>query len=146
MSEAQITIRLTSLKLYARLKIVVLPKIFSNRGSTVEGEQMGKLTVLPMDIVLFVAFVAYCLFFKKRELGLIGTFVFVYYLGFIFAKNPFIALGGESSSWVYIYGVGGLGLICLFLVGFANKQSAPSEPQAEVKEQTEPQPELQSQV
>ena len=90
---------------------------------------MGKLTVLPMDIVLFVAFVAYCLFFKKRELGLIGTFVFVYYLGFIFAKSPFMALGGESSSWIYIYGLGGLGLVGLFLVGFANKQSASSDPQ-----------------
>ena len=89
---------------------------------------MGKLTVLPMDVVLFVAFVAYCLFFRKRELGLIGTFVFVYYLGFVFAKGPFIALGGESSSWIYIYGLGGVGLVGLFLFGFSSKQSAPSEP------------------
>ena len=42
-----------------------ITEIFSNRGSTVEGEQMGKLTVLPMDVVLFVAFVAYCLFCSK---------------------------------------------------------------------------------
>ena len=82
-----------------------------------------------MDVVLFVAFVAFCLFFKKRELGLIGTFVFVYYLGFIFAKGPFMTLGGESSSWVYVYGLGGLGLVGLFLVGFSSKQSIRSEPQ-----------------
>jgi hypothetical protein len=92
---------------------------------------MGKLTVLPMDVVMFVAFVACCLFFKKRELGLIGTFVFVYYLGFIFAKGPFIALGGESSSWVYVYGLGGVGLVGLFLVGFASKQYTSSKPQAD---------------
>ena len=90
---------------------------------------MGKLTVLPMDVVLFVVFVAFCLFFKKRELGLIGTFVFVYYLGFVFAKKPFIALGGESSSWIYIYGLGGLGLVGLFLVGFSSKQYNSSKPQ-----------------
>ena len=84
-----------------------------------------------MDIVLFVAFVAYCLFFKKRELGLIGTFVFVYYLGFIFAKFPFIALGWEASSWMYVYGVAGLGLVCLFLLGFSNKQGVPTETQTE---------------
>jgi hypothetical protein len=90
---------------------------------------MGKLTVLPMDVALFVAFVAYCLFFKKRELGLIGTFVFAYYLGFIFAKGPFIALGGESSTWMYVYGVTGLGLVGLFLLGFSRKSSVPSESQ-----------------
>jgi hypothetical protein len=88
---------------------------------------MGKLTVLPMDVALFVAFVAYCLFFKKRELGLIGTFVFAYYLGFIFAKVPFIALGGESSSWVYVYGITGVGLVGLFLLGFSRKSSIHSE-------------------
>ena len=82
-----------------------------------------------MDVVLFVAFVAFCLFYKKRELGLMGTFVFVYYLGFIFARGPFIALGGESSSWVYIYGLGGLGLIGLFFFGFYNKQPASSDSQ-----------------
>ena len=92
---------------------------------------MGKLTVLPMDIVLFVAFVAYCLFTKKRELGLIGTFIFVYYLGFIFAKSPFVALGGESSSWIYIYGVGGLSLVCLFLIGFKHKKPDPSKSQSQ---------------
>ena len=92
---------------------------------------MGKLVVLPMDIVMFVAFVACCLFFKKRELGLIGTFVFVYYLGFIFAKGPFVALGGESSSWVYVYGLGGLGLVFLFLFGFSSKPSDSHEPQTD---------------
>lgn len=92
---------------------------------------MGKLSVIPMDVTLFVVLVAYCLFFKKRELGLIGTLVFVYYLGFIFGKAPFIALGGDASSWLYVYGLAGLGLIGLFLVGFTNKQStpSPSEPQ-----------------
>lgn len=97
-----------------------------------------------MDVTLFVAFVSYCLFFKKRELGLIGTFVFVYYLGFVFAKAPFIALGGEASSWVYVYGLTGFGLVGLFLIGFANKQSTPSEPQP--RPQAEPQAELQNQV
>ncbi len=92
---------------------------------------MGKLSVLPMDVTLFVAFVSYCLFFKKRELGLIGTFVFVYYLGFIFAKAPFIALGGEASWWVYLYGLTGLALICLFLIGFTNKNSDPSRSQSQ---------------
>lgn len=92
---------------------------------------MGKLAVLPMDVALFVAFIFYCLFFRKRELGLVGTFVFVYYLGFIFAKVPFIALGGEDSSWVYVYGLTGLGLVSLFVIGFSNKPSAPSEPQTE---------------
>ena len=89
---------------------------------------MGKLSVLPMDVVLFVAFVAFCLFFKKRELGLIGTFVFVCYLSFVFAKAPFIALGGEASSWVYVFAIACLGLIGLFLVGFSKKQSTSSEP------------------
>ena len=92
---------------------------------------MGKLTVLPMDVVLFVAFVAFCLFFKKRELGLIGTFVFVTYLSFVFAKAPFIALGGEASSWVYVFGIASLGLVCLFLIGFSKKQSAPAEHQTD---------------
>ena len=90
---------------------------------------MGKLSVLPMDVVLFVAFVSYCIFFRKRELGLIGIFVFVYYLGFIFAKSPFIALGGDASSWVYVYGLTGLVLVSLFLIGFAKKKPVPSEPQ-----------------
>ncbi len=93
---------------------------------------MGKLAVLPMDITLFVAFVSYCLFFKKRELGLIGTFVFVYYLGFIFGKTPFIALGGNTSSWVYVYGVTGLALVCLFFIGFINKKPDPSRSQRQV--------------
>ena len=92
---------------------------------------MGKLAVLPMDVTLFVAFVSYCLFFKKRELGLIGTFVFVYYLGFIFAKAPFVALGGGTSSWVYVYGVTGLALVSLFLIGFANKKPDPSRSQSQ---------------
>lgn len=98
---------------------------------------MGKLSVIPMDIVLFVAFVAYCLFFRKRELGLIGTFVFVYYLGFIFAKAPFVAMGGEDSSWVYVFGLAGLGLICLFLIGFANKQSVSPVPETEAESESQ---------
>ena len=82
-----------------------------------------------MDVVLFVAFVSYCLFFRKRELGLIGTFIFAYYLGFVFAKSPFMALGGDASSWVYFYGLGGLALVGLFLAGFNNKKSASQKPQ-----------------
>lgn len=94
---------------------------------------MGKLSVLPIDVVLFVAFVAFCLFYKKRELGLIGTFVFVCYLSFVFAKAPFIALGGEASSWIYVFGLTSLGLVCLFLIGFAKKQST------SIEQQTDPQ-------
>lgn len=111
---------------------------------------MGKLAVLPMDVVIFVAFVAYCLFFRKRELGLIGTFIFVYYLGFVFAKAPFVAIGGEASSWVYVFGVAGLGLISLFLIGFANKNSVSSVPQTDSEtdlqtdSETDPQTELQT--
>lgn len=114
---------------------------------------MGKLAVLPMDVLLFVAFVAYCLFFKKRELGLIGTFIFVCYLSFVFARGPFIALGGEASSWVYVFGLASLGLTCLFLIGFAKMQSVSPEPQAKVEQQTasqeeptESQAELQNQI
>ena len=96
---------------------------------------MGNLTVLPMDVLLFVAFVAFCLFFKKRELGLIGTFVFACYLSFIFAKAPFVNLGGDASYWVYVFAITCLGLVGLFLVGFSKKQSAGNsvefEPQAE---------------
>jgi hypothetical protein len=84
---------------------------------------MGNLSVLPMDVLLFVAFVSFCLFFKKRELGLIGTFVFVCYLSFIFAKRPFISLGGNASSWIYVFGLASLGLTCLFLIGFSKKQA-----------------------
>jgi hypothetical protein len=90
-----------------------------------------------MDVLLFVAFVAFCLFFRKRELGLIGTFVFVCYLSFVFAKRPFISLGGEASSWIYVFGLASLGLTCLFLIGFSRKQSVQSAPQAETP--TEPQ-------
>jgi len=117
-------------------------------GLTLLGEQMGKLAVLPMDVVIFVAFVAYCLFFRKRELGLIGTFIFVYYLGFVFAKGPFVAMGGEASSWVYVFGVAGLGLISLFLIGFANKNSVSPVPQtdSETDPQSEPQTEPQNQA
>ena len=94
---------------------------------------MGKLTVIPMDVVIFVAFVAFCLFFKKRELGLIGTFIFVTYLSFVFAKAPFIALGGEASSWVYVFALASLGLVGLFLVGFSKKQSSSPEQQTDPK-------------
>ncbi len=92
---------------------------------------MGKLAVLPMDITLFVAFVSYCLFFKKHELGLIGTFVFVYYLGFIFGKAPFISLGGEASWWVYLYGLTGLASVGLFLIGFFYKKPDTSRSQSQ---------------
>ncbi len=102
---------------------------------------IGKLTVIPVDVVLFVGFVAYCLFYNRRELGLIGTFIFVCYLSFIFAKAPFITLGGETSSWVYVFGIAGLGLVCLFLAGFAGKQSEPLKPEMESEEPTESQEE-----
>ncbi len=83
---------------------------------------MENLHMHPMDLGLFVAFVSFCLFFNKNKLGLIGTFIFASYLGFVYSLQDTILVRGETSWWAHFYVFAGLALTCLFVVALLGKK------------------------
>ena len=59
-----------------------------------------------------------CLLFGKHKLGLLVSYSFVFYWGFIFNRVHFVSAFGENLIGLYVYAVTGIFMLLLALLGF----------------------------
>jgi hypothetical protein len=78
-----------------------------------------KTLVVPLgQVVLFVFLVSLCFFFGRHKLGLLISYVFVFHWGFIFNREYFITILGDTSMSFFFYVLSGLMASILVLIGF----------------------------
>lgn len=70
------------------------------------------------QMVLFVIMVSICMVMGKFKLGLLTTYLFVFYWGFIFNRAIFIDAAGNASIGLFAYAFFGLSMAVAALVGF----------------------------
>ncbi|HVN98306.1 MAG TPA: hypothetical protein VMT62_17905 [Syntrophorhabdaceae bacterium] len=79
----------------------------------------GKDFSVPLwEVLLLVMTTSACLLLGRHKLGLIVSYLFVFYWGFIFNSKYFLGMVGESSWGLYIYVICGVVMALVFIVGF----------------------------
>lgn len=68
------------------------------------------------QIVLFVTINSFCLLFARYKLGLLTSYCFVLYWGFISNREYFIDRFGDTSWGLIIYAIAGVLMIIIFLI------------------------------
>ena len=62
--------------------------------------------------------VSICMVLGKFKLGLLTTYLFVFYWGFIFNRAIFIDAAGNASAGLFVYAFFGLSMAVAALAGF----------------------------
>ncbi len=70
------------------------------------------------QMILFTVVISISMLTNKLKLGLISTYAFVFYWGFVFNREFFINAAGETSMGMFAYAFFGLGLAVMALVAF----------------------------
>ncbi len=77
----------------------------------------------PLEIATFMIFVSLCLFFRRHQLGILGTYAFVFYLGFTFHKINFVTLSGDTAWTAYLYLISGIIVVATGMLELMNKKN-----------------------
>ena len=79
----------------------------------------GKEFSIPLlEVVAFILFNSFCLLFARYKLGLIVTYCFVFYWGFIFNLNHFIDTLKAVSWGMPIYVLSGVLMLIVAITSF----------------------------
>ena len=70
------------------------------------------------QVLIFVILNSFCLLFARYKLGLLITYCFVFYWGFIANREYFIDKFGHTSWGLIVYSIAGLAMIAIFILGF----------------------------
>ncbi len=77
------------------------------------------LLALPFgQVMLFVVINSFCLLFGRHKLGLLITYCFVFYWGFISNREYFIDRLGNTTWGLVVYALSGIVMIVIFIIGF----------------------------
>lgn len=75
--------------------------------------------VVPVpQVALLIAINSFCLLLGKHKLGLLLSYGFVFYWGFIFNRPYFVTALGETMVGMYVYAVMGLFMLVVAAYGF----------------------------
>lgn len=75
------------------------------------------LSVPLSQVLLFALLMTICMLFGRHKLGLMVSYAFVFFWGFIFNRSYFVDLLGNTSMGLYVYTLFGLGMAVLAVVG-----------------------------
>ncbi len=70
------------------------------------------------EVILLVLINSICLLLGRHRLGLIVSYLFVFYWGFIFNSTYFVNMMGYFAWGLYIYVISGLVMAIIFLISF----------------------------
>lgn len=70
------------------------------------------------QLVVFVVINSFCLLFGRYKLGLLLTYCFVFYWGFLFNKDYFVDMLGNTTWGLYIYAISGIAMSVTAIIGF----------------------------
>ena len=77
-----------------------------------------EFTVPVVQIIIFMFISTFCFLLRKYKLGLMTSFAFVFYWGFINSSSSFVAMMGSLTLGFFVYLFSGFFIITLALVGF----------------------------
>lgn len=79
----------------------------------------GETFSIPLgQVIMFVILNSIALLLGRYKLGLLVSYCFVFYWGFIFNRGYFIDLLGNTSWGLVLYAFSGLAMPILALIGF----------------------------
>ena len=70
------------------------------------------------QMILFTVVISISMLTDKLKLGLLATYAFVFYWGFVFNREFFIDAAGNTSWGLFAYAFFGLSLAVMALVAF----------------------------
>ncbi|QPJ66487.1 MAG: hypothetical protein G3M78_14205 [Candidatus Nitrohelix vancouverensis] len=73
------------------------------------------------QVILFVVVSSICLMLGRHKLGLLVSFCFAFYWGFVFNRETLVDMLGHSTG-LYIYAFCGLAMIGLALISFSQER------------------------
>ena len=73
------------------------------------------------QVLLFALMLTLCLLFVRHKLGLLISYAFVFFWGFIFNRGYFIDMLGNTSMGLYVYTLFGFIMAVLAIVGLLKK-------------------------
>ncbi len=82
------------------------------------------------EITLLIALVSFCLIFRKNQLGLLGTFIFVFYSGMMAMtayKSGYISSFSLAPWSVYLYIFCGLTVVGSVMIAWHEKDKVNSK-------------------
>jgi hypothetical protein len=68
------------------------------------------------DIIFFVSFLSFCVLFCRYKLGLLFTYCFVFYLGYVLHGPYFVNILVNTTWGLFLYGIAGFVMIVLFII------------------------------
>ncbi len=76
------------------------------------------LSIPLWEVMLLVLINSICLLLGKHKTGLLMTYLFVFYWGFVFNRSFFTDLMGHFTWGLLLYSVLGAGMIIIIIVSF----------------------------
>lgn len=70
------------------------------------------------QVVIFVIINSFCLLFGKHKMGLLISYCFVMYWGFIFNQTYFIDILGKTSWGLSVYIFAGVAMFITIIIGY----------------------------
>ncbi|MEW6739522.1 MAG: hypothetical protein ACOYU2_01015 [Nitrospirota bacterium] len=70
------------------------------------------------QVVIFVIINSFCLLFGKHKMGLLISYCFVMYWGFIFNQTYFINILGKTSWGLTVYIFAGVVMFITIIIGY----------------------------
>jgi len=80
--------------------------------------QGDRLSVPFGQMVLFVLINSFCLLFGRYKLGLLVSYGFVLYWGFIINRDFFVDRFSQSTLGLVVYALVGIAMVIIFIIGF----------------------------
>lgn len=81
-----------------------------------------EFTIPVVQIVCYMFISTLCFLIRKYKLGLIVSFTFVFYWGFLHSSSSFVNMIGNLTMGYYLYLFSGFLIITLALVGFLQEK------------------------
>ena len=83
-----------------------------------------EITIELWQFILFLVINSFCLLGRRFKLGLLASYCFVFYWGFIVNTTYFFEILGGKPQWLVIYALFGFSMLIIFIVGtFLEEQS-----------------------
>jgi hypothetical protein len=81
-----------------------------------------EFTIPVVQIIFFMFSSTFCFLLRKYKLGLMTSFAFVFYWGFIHSSSSFVDMMGSLTLGFFVYLFSGFLIITLALVGFVQEK------------------------
>ncbi|MBN4079873.1 hypothetical protein JYT60_01405 [bacterium AH-315-C08] len=79
------------------------------------------LSVPLSQVILFALIITLCMLFGRHKMGLLVSYAFVFYWGFVFNRPYFIDMLGNNTMGLYAYTISGFCMAVLSIAGMFQK-------------------------